>query len=267
MADDVEADFDEVLGELRFKKVDDLGGKLKELCERWDNRLVLKEASVWEHYISGRLTLVCDLQAIRNKAKSHSNALAEREGNSHHQRAIVTIQSDEVMDGVDVDDRHDHTVLVDVVEFPNSPNGTAAIIRTVSSFVRFYLVEDKVCNFGCGSLYRVVPTRLLSATALPPRWLGVREGPYKFIPRFVEWESLSWDDLVNQIIESTAEVVDSIPEGQGGIDGHVIDRTRHQHPFAGRRIILNHHATEIRLEEITEDLFELRGMLFGPLDL
>jgi hypothetical protein len=126
--------------------IDGLAGKLRDLRERWDNRLVLERSSLAELYVNGRLEIVLHgdwyfgveqyIWACRWKADG-----AVIEGNP----------SDLCIDRADIHDGDDGNK---VVMFAVSVEGVKVPKMLVRSVFRTYFFKKEFCKTGGGLLYR-----------------------------------------------------------------------------------------------------------------
>lgn len=131
-----------------FERVKRLGDDLRHLRERWNNRLILENGSVWESYFDGRAEIIVygdwgvgpddDIWAVRILA---------------HDTILESIGAKSGVDVFDIYDRDRRHEIVVFVEIAQADAGPKVAVRIPARLYRF---EDKFCGIGEGLLYRQI---------------------------------------------------------------------------------------------------------------
>lgn len=245
----------------RLETLDDSKNKLRELFERWDNRLTLQGKSLVEQYISGRLSLVVDVDFI-----AFGNAGAPTNGDI----GVVELNRQRALDNEgtrfvfymnvrqcrNVEHGNEQFVFVENIEVVKSAD------RVIPSLVRLYNVNYVLPEFS-GEAFM---------------YYSILASFYKFLPRAVglEWkadvsEALGGTSLghnvADQQIECASEIVNSVANNGGRIFRNSSQHSELQDVLFGIRIVLNDKFVEVSLNECLKDRVKLKDVLIGPFDL
>lgn len=142
----LETDAGDVRGQVRAERHDSFADQIRNLRERWDNRLVLERVSLAEMYLNGRLEIV--LHGDWSDRADHiywACRVAAEPAILHNVSAHAGI---DVADLDNRNGRNDQVVLVNVVEGVELPEAL------IPSICRPYLFEKKFFGTGEGLLYR-----------------------------------------------------------------------------------------------------------------
>lgn len=187
-------DFTEEVRELgadqALERVDRFRDDLRNLRQRWDNRLVLKRSSWPEAYLDGRLEIALygNWPGGADK-KLWLGCVSPDSRVSHH--VSPDHQGDVHTHECDIGD--EQVMLVVIVEIVESPK------RFVRSVLRPYLIKDEVLSSGQGLLYEVQDGR---GYKVLPRWVD-REMLFGFSPN-------SSHNACAQVVEGGPEIVGSV---------------------------------------------------------
>jgi len=182
-----------IRGDETIQRIQRLRDDLRHVQERWNNRLVLEDRSLWECYFDGgaEILLYGDWGAGTNKI----NYAVRIPANRAVLHSICANPGVDVLDVYDGDHRYEIIVLIVVTETGSGPQMEICIPA------RLYIFDDKVCKVGEGLLYR--------------RVIG---GGFKVFPFFRkrEIDFLRLMDGakrgVNPIVQGFSEVVNSVSD-------------------------------------------------------
>lgn len=187
-----------LFGKESFERFNRLDSDLRQIKERWDNRLSGKETSAFEAYINGDIEIVAyGKMAVGsdyvNWAVRIPSASCIPDGVIAGENSVNSSNLCNPYTGNEV------IVLVGVAEFVDAPQ------VEVSVPARLYLFKDKVCDVGSGLLYRTV---------------GL--GSFKVFPFFREREvelaardfGFNQNGLLNGVVEGFPEIVECISDNR-----------------------------------------------------
>src|SRR2546425_8639441 len=221
----------------------DARDQLRELMQRWDNRLTGEE-SVAEEYIKGRLSIGFQMKlgdiatephAARDRGKSDGGAIVlsvkHRKGNGWDQQSV----------------------LVHLVEVVQSANG---LIPSLAS-IGLYLINNQVDDVCTSNLYR-----------------SVMNGAYKLLSGVAYWESNILnrsagvgDNIVGHMIKRSPQVVDCITDDQWDGLWHRFRDVEFHRALTRLRVFLGANTIKVTLQEGDNLLLQIEDVLIGPFDL
>lgn len=239
-----------------FNAVDSAANEMREIAQRWQNRLSAERHTIAENYAEGRLSLICDLNILAPDARVDRDARMNHCPLSDSEvfaSAIFTVDGPNVCN---IFLRNQEPVLVFNVETVKSPNRFS-----YPSLVRLYRIHDEF-EYQFGS-----PLPLLFQSAI--------DGVYKFIPgradRKVSVRVPSSGciefDVAHREIESTSEVVDRIADSEKhSVWGDLIHADL-KDAISSLRIVLDQNTVRVSLGEFSRLQVEVVDVLVGPFDL
>ena len=252
---------------VRLKRVDDTINKLRQLSQRWDNRLVLEGFPLTKLYLDGRvaIALIVDVSGGAGPDVSspldnspiggHNSTDGENRAWRNRRRVLFLILSDANNNVIGDNDRGDeHAVLLHSVKLVES-NET----RVAPSLVRFYDISNYQREIGRGSLYKSVTT-----------------GSYEVVPVATKREIGSFSDsrlafknLSGDEIKGCTEIVNDIPNDRGNNFRKALGSNyRDMVAFAsGSAILVGASGINVLLDKASEPRFKLVDVLVGPFDL
>ncbi len=187
-----------------IERVECLRSDLRQVKERWDNRLILENCSLSENYLNGRFEIV--LYGDRGERTKDVQLSIRIPANYTILHDIVKPKFGvNISNLCDRDGRDEPFMFVFIIQFNNG-------VKTfVSIPARVYICLNEVCKFG-----EVLVYRLISA------------GDFKAFPFSRGREMAAIDILdshgcVNPILKRFPKVVNSIPDDSGKIfrDRHI----------------------------------------------
>jgi hypothetical protein len=242
-----------VRDEIRHKRFDDATHKLRQLQERWDNRLIVEKLPLFKAYLDGRICVglivemggraFWDGAAVRKDAK-----LVGREGSG----IIIICERDP--GPVIVSGKQDGAVLVEIVQLVECPKGK------ISSLVRLYCLDDEPAEVGSDLLFKSTIDR-----------------SFKFLPRFMHWEgdhsagrvaAGRYYDFSDKMIECAPEVVDSVADDHSQTLNSVGSwLPKIEAEIAGFRLFIDERSVTFRRNETVNASLRVTDVLIGPFNL
>lgn len=226
-----------------------LAHELRELNERWNNRLTIKVGALAKRYVEGRLSIICYTSLCPKGGKVESSFCVNSNGAVNDSIAVV-INCAYARKPRDCQGWDKQLVLVDVVEFASFPN------RKVPSFVRAYFVKDDILKIGCGFHCQSEMTGLCHS--VPESVLRKMDA----IPVLSERP----DDVAGDVVEGHMQVVDRVADDQRDLGWQRL-RAVPDAVAAGLRLLVHPKGVEVRFEESGDDRLQLVDVAYGPIDL
>ena len=236
------------------KRLDDTRHKLRELMQRWDNRLVLEGQSRVKAYIEGQASMVLVVKsgpAPRSwEGDVASNHDESADSFSRDLIVIVLSHVDARLGSANMGEQRPMLILsVQMVESN----------ECVPSAVRAYFIEDEVGDIGGDSLY-------FSETRLTYQRFDLRR--YREMQvrvRFLEGA----DDGPCEVIECGPQIVNRVSRHhlQSGHLRKEIGEVECDHHSLSVRAFIGKNSTFVRLVKGFQKSFHIADVLFGPLDL
>lgn len=259
--------------------------RVRELHERWQQRLTLDNLALAKRYLEGELRILLHLTRPRRDMGADAGAeefcavlqrelsVGRTEGvlgeglgpgrrlaplvlgrarGGHHEPPRLLRHRAKVEDEVPVGCayRDEQTVLVHVVELGDP------VERVVPSLVWLDRL-DKVHRRLARALYFSQALGFKFLGSVPDGELGAGDvGP-----------SVHQHELASQQIERGAEIVDDVADDGGPAERRLRAHPDAENPLAGLRIFLGHDLIGFGIEEGTDLRFKITDVLFGPFDL
>lgn len=244
---------DENLEECFAKKINRFSCGLRHIDQVWQNRLAGKQIRLAENYIDGDFGLLFVLEAEFGGGQNSGYP----GGKSRYVGYLDAKISHGATNGLNIDDvlhddsGHNQIVLIDVIELGDGPDKMIAS----SVAVRLYPIEDKVLNTWEGDLYRTLTN-----------------GVFEVFPRFVKREQKPLVASCGSVkrrpnmVECTAEIVDSVADGKGNVQTSGAEEIRT--PFLGRIIAaIGNGVLNCQFLKIDQSVFKLVDVAIGPFNL
>lgn len=224
--------------------------QLRQLMQRWEDRLTFESLAFAEAYREHRMTLICDLERAGHRYRAEFAALTDAE------RQIL---DDDVpapsRHAAQADYGHDWDEELVLVADVECVDGVESVIPTL---VRTHRVYDEVDKGLTG--------RIL--------YFSILNGVYQFLPALRKGkgdkargrDSGVGDDLVGNVIERRPEVVQGIPNQKRRLAGHRSDGLESKDVLAVS-VTVHAKAIEVALEESAKDRLKIADVFVGPFDL
>ncbi len=250
--------------ESTLEKINHFGRGLDEINQRFNNRLSGKVLSFSKDYIDGRFGIVLYLHR-RGQTDSERVALCL---DSHIRclrkcSAISTLNNNPALKADRVGRGDEHPVFVDILDLPEVPYEG----RSIQSFVRLYVIEDKDLSLWEGHMYRPVVTF---------GGLGNRKinAYLQLLPRFMSWKGYP-AVLKGRIdcpcqsgpkkIDGTVECVNSVAKVKRQANWDALFGSNADE--AGMKISLYDDGIRVVCYARVHELFDAVDVVFGPFNL
>ncbi|HEV8552164.1 MAG TPA: hypothetical protein VGR65_02090 [Casimicrobiaceae bacterium] len=231
--------------------INDAKDDLRELFQRWDNRLTFKGLSLVEKYCEGRLSM-----ALKMRIAGGLHHYVQYAASTNSERAIC--ESHIADRRIDVRKRHNgkggyqEAMFIGNVETVKRPDGVI-----IPSFVWLYSVQNEGDDIDTGDLY-----------------FSPIKDTFQFLPRISDWEvrmtgrnaASHSDDFASQKIQSGSEVVNCIPDHQRDIFWHGLSLLELQY-VSSNEICLDAETAKISVNECCNGRVEFLDVVIGPFNL
>jgi hypothetical protein len=231
------------------KFVDDVFDNIRQLMEKWKNKLTLANLRLVERYVKGELRIhvvfatvakdyiaefqACRLLGFKLKVDGEGTDLLWR------CRGKFVIERDGKQEAM----------LVDNVKTMENPE------RTIPSLVRFQEADR---------FYRVFPHALYFSAKSAFTSVGFR--------RLKDWESavvagprtIRADQLVHKMVKRCTEIVDNIAGNHRQRKRDAFKSVDPVFPYAGLTVMLEPESVGLRVDERLLGALKVKDMLFGP---
>lgn len=239
--------------EIRRKRIDDTKHQLRQVQERWDNRLILERESLFEAYLDGRICIGLVVK-MGGGAFLDGASVTEDTNPMRGERAsgILIYEFDSGLKRVTT--KYDRSMLVEVIEFIECPKGK------ISSLVRLYRIDNKLAKVGTDLLFK-----------------SEIDGLYKFFPRFMHGEvgvstigisSHVADNFGHRVVKRASEVVNSVTDDNAKpVDGECAGGPEIKAEIASLRISIDEMSVTFRPQKALNPGLRVTDVLIGPLNL
>ena len=236
--------------------VNGAANEMREIAQRWQDRLTVERHSIAENYADGRLSLICDLNILAPEAGVDRDAGMNHCPLGHSEVFATAIFAVDRSDVRNVFLRDQEPVLVFNVESVKSPEGLA-----FPSLVRLYGIHDEIED-GFGS-------------PLPLLFQSTVNGVYKFIPgradrkvsvRVSRSGSLEFN-VAHHEVKRASEIVDRIADGEKHSIWGGFTRADLEEAISSLRIVLDRDIVRASVGELPRLPVKIVDVLIGPFDL
>jgi hypothetical protein len=230
----------------KLKRFDSLKNQLRELGERFENRLVLERCSWCEAYVDGRLSVVVYLDLSEPLREVQNCPLLNAEANLAEPIAALVF---DVHPGkaTDIHGRDEESMLVDIVKCTQFPD------LKLTSLVRLYFINDMRGKIGQGFLYRSV---IGGALNVVPFFAGRHGRPI-----------VTGSELNNDVVEGRSKVMNCITNNERDFGWKRGGRVYLDAIVPRLRILLNMQSAEVSFEEGYNNRQKILDVAVGPLNL
>lgn len=230
----------------------DARDELRELMQRWDNRLTLKKLNILESYHQGRLRVALHLNVAGHPEYACFSAWPTPSSAVSKPRRPPDSCLGDDQSGAEKYWQN-QAVFIDNVQVVESVQ-----LGIIPSSVWLYDILDEGNNLRRDSLY-----------------CSISNGLFTFLPRFPTREARSCggrstaqaDKLVGNMVEGDAQVVDDVTNIQRNPFGYLIGHLKHQGGLPCLRVLLDIHTVKVSRRECREHVIEVTDVLIGPFDL
>ena len=255
--------------EERGELISDAAYKMRQLFEKWKNRLAFNNLRLIERYLACELEIFVHLRLVYSGCGDSPDLCAflkypygvRGAGAAPPDRVLTEL----VEKGIDsraswsgrvvtntssdnfVSNDKQNAVLVDVVQLANSPE------RVVPSVIRLSRLDEAYCS-RAHSLYLSRERGYVSGGRFERRKGCVPAGR----------ATVSLDQLPSQQVEGAAQVVNGVPDDKG--ENRVEIGLEPVNDLAGLRVLLTSNEIFVGFAKRHEPIFEITDVVFGPFD-
>lgn len=240
------------VGEVRLLNcLYDARDELRELMQRWDNRLTLETLNIAEQYVKGRLSVILDLDfAGHVKTCAQFMVLSDLERkDSLHVPFGLDSERTQRSDG---EHRYEQPMFIGNVQIVKGAQGV------IPSLVRLYDIKKESDHIGAETLY-----------------CSTVNGGFKFLPCLPKWElgfrrrsaTSPNNKLISDMIERGVQVVNSIANDQGDLIGNFPSQAKCRDAISCMSVFLDTKMIKVSLHKSVEHIVQLTDVLIGPFDL
>lgn len=185
-------------GDEFFQNVERLRDDLGHIRQRWDNRLVLENGSLWEAYFDGGAEIVIHGNWYTGLDDCHWAVRLPSGAAVFHDYAARP-----EVDVVDLHDRNGRQEIIVLVVVAEAGDGPKIEVRIPA---RFYFFRDKFRGLGEGLMYR-----------------RIGAGGFKIFPFFRKGEvdlfgvPDAQDGIVHPVVESFPEIIDGVSQDRAKV--------------------------------------------------
>jgi hypothetical protein len=247
-------------GDPLLEFINDCGDELRQLKQRWDNRLVFEGLSLPEKYREGRLHISLDINLdILSSGEIKAYRVQYSALPHDHVDLIMPVVDEQAAIDNNVCDsdvrnaecRKNKKVLVCDIKLVESPDGV------IPSSVRGYLISDTLNYIGSTLQYSILH-RCYKMVPI------VEESELRFISRDAAYR---FDHRAVTDIERRADIVDRIADDKWNFPSERLVLAQAPDPLIGLDIILQRDAVEARSCEGSKIGAKYLDVMIGPFDL
>ena len=231
-----------------FNYLDRMRDELRELKQRWDNRLILESLNPLEDYAQHRIAIALNFRA--GEVTYHGRFFA---GCDH---------KSQVTERLTVAPRHD-------LHFHSSKDGNEQ-----SVFIGNIQCVEGIQSIIPSSIWLYILNNAREDIEADSLYYSTKSG-YCFLPRFPNCElgmicrgaTGQRDQFICNMVQGGAQVVDRIANDQRNIIEDIVRYLQLQSRTSRLRVFLNTNMVDISLRKSVEYADELLDVLIGPFDL
>jgi hypothetical protein len=237
---------------VRLERLNDSSDKLRELMERWDNRLTFKGLSFIERYLKGSLKFLAVFDILRGGETHHYHAILYRAKSDtfHFDDKLVSLRYGDIRHSNIIEYGNQHLVLVRNVEIMN---GTK---RFIPSFVRFEPAND-IDDIWAGSIYISLFNHMI-----------------KVIPTSSEREintvnigTVEPNKVAGKKVKRSSKIMNGVSDKTGAITWSPFSDPDARNLFTTFRAIINDNNIRISFQECGDFRVQIRDVALGPFNL
>jgi hypothetical protein len=232
-----------------------IAGELRQLMERWNNRLTPKGLAVLKEYIEGRLKIALELE-ISGQVVGYtylSVAINQDRTLLHDEGAVGSVEAQVNESASGAVDRRDEHVLVNNVGIVQCAQGLIPSIAEGPYFInqhKGHPTPDSLFKSTMNGVYKFLPIVSKRQT----------------IPSGGHMSSLS-DHVTHQNVQGCSEIVNSVPNDQGNLPRWRLSDLDYKLILSGISIFLDRESAKVSLEVIHDQRVKVADVLLGPFDL
>jgi hypothetical protein len=236
-----------------FEAIDRASDEMREIAERWQDRLAVEGHTIAENYAEGRLSIILDLHISAPIAGDRMGLSADESPFLNREVFASAVYTCDVPNKRDIFLGNQQPVLVFDVEGVQSPDGI-----TTPSFVRLYGIHDKVDDVFGGLMFQ-----------------STVDGVYKFLPGVANWKCRTMMtfpssvelNVADSVIKRGPEVVNSITDGEKDGFCNILGDGNVQRAIRSVRIVLDQNTVNASAMKDSGLNVQVVDVLIGPFDL
>ncbi len=233
--------------------IDRATNEMREIAERWQDRLTVERHSIAENYADGRVSLICDLNILAPDTRVDRDAGMDHCPFGHSEIFATAIFAVDRPDMSNVFLRDQEPMLVFNVESVQTPQGFA-----YCSLVRLYRIHDEVDDCFGGLLfqstidgnYKVIPGRA-------NRKMSVR------VPRSSSLEF----NVAHYEVKRASEVMNGVSNNEEDSFWNGFICADLEEAISSLRIVLDRDTVRASLGKLPRLSVKIVDVLIGPFDL
>jgi hypothetical protein len=228
--------------------LDDARDELRQLFERWDNRLVFEGLPLAETYAEGRISIALYFQRGKRRrieipfSRSFKNQFLE------FKDGFFVIFKAEIGEGNKPQYRDQDPMLIHNIQVVQSIKGI------IPSTVRLYSINDEIADFGTHSLY-----------------FSTVDLTYKILPFFMErkfdFPVRAGNNRAHHQVEGRVKIMDGISDNKRYPIGNSLNKLTSEDIIPRLSIILDVETVKVGFEKPRPEFYEIMDVLVGPFDL
>jgi len=234
---------------MRIERLEDTKNKLRQLMQRWDNRLLFKHLPFIKQYLDGRLSIVLNLECTL--APNERDPICRAGHGRKRHRLAAVVEHPDARRAQQGKDRDEKLVFVDVVEFVKGPEGV------IPSLVWLYAIEDGISDVGGDALY-----------------LTLSNGICQVISGFVKREmdvggisATSADQFGSHEVERSPQIVDRISNDERNLGRHRMLALIAEDMVANLTIEVRRDFVGVWARDGSQTSLQILDVALGPIDL
>lgn len=227
--------------------------EMREIGERWQDRLTVESHSIAENYADGRISLICDLDILAPDTREDRDAGMNHCPLNHSEVFATAIFAVDRPDVRNVFLRNQEPVLVFNVECVKTPEGFSA-----TSLVRLYSIHDEVEDCFGGLLFQSAITgsyHTIPGISDRKRSVGIARGSG------IEF------NIAHHEIKRGSKIVERIADGEKHSLWSGFTRADLEEAISSLRIVLDQDVVRASVGELCRLSVKVVDVLIGPFDL
>ncbi len=217
---------------------------MRELFERWENRLTVEGISFAEKYIEGRISIILYVQFGAAEISVKQSVGADARGQGDREVSVLVFGVN--INGDNIENNDQAAMLINDVQIVQSVQGI------IPSTVGLYRINYQVADFRTRSLYFSTVNRA-----------------YEFLSFFKEWKLSTSirirDGLADHQIESRMKIVNGVSDNQSRIGWEF--KVDLETDISSLAIFLDVQTARVSVSKPLHKGVEVTDVLIGPFDL
>ena len=214
----------------------------RNLIESFNNRFTLKDISIPEKYLEGRISIALNVHFTHSANGMDKIPIADNHANIFYFKAILAFNAN-VRDFAYSNDWDQKSVFIHSIETIDPPQGI------IPSLVRLYNIEDQSSDFGSrGDLY-----------------FSFFNSDYKILPSFMKREMnfVASDNTISNKIKGCSQIMNYVTDDKRNFPWNGLSHTELNLIISSIRIFLYRQAIKISsFEKLSDTEIKLVDMMY-----